>query len=131
MDIKVNKNSNYAFYGTLRSGMENNTYYGAHALESYGTVMLEGYLLYSLGEYPYAVKTSDLSKTITAELFHIKDSSIEATIHEMELSVDYHYDEVLCGDSLFGIYLLNQPRDSDVLLQHGDWVRFKRTGATF
>ena len=127
----MNKDANYAFYGTLRTGMENNLYYGSHALESRGIIQLKGYLLYSLGEYPYAIKTPDLNRVITVELFHINDFSIEKEIHEMELSVDYYFEEVLFEEDLYGIYLFRTPREGDILLQHGDWVKFMHTGLTF
>jgi gamma-glutamylcyclotransferase (GGCT)/AIG2-like uncharacterized protein YtfP len=127
----MNKDSQYAFYGTLRSGMENNIYYGAHALESLGIVELKGYLLFSLGEYPYAIKTPDLSKTIKAELFRINDKTIERDIHDMEISVEYYYDEVLYKSSLFGIYLFKHSGNGDILIEYGDWVKFKSSGSTF
>lgn len=111
--------------------MENNIFYGAHALESLGTVQLRGYLLYSLGEYPYAVKTPDLNRIITAELFHINEPSIEREIHEMERSVGYHFEEVQIERNLYGIYLFSTPGKGDILLEHGDWVKFMHTGVTF
>ncbi len=127
----MNKNARYAFYGTLRSGMENNTYYGHHAFKSLEIVELKGFFLYSLGEYPYAVRTGDLTKTIKAELFYITDRSIEKALHEMELSVDYYFDEVQHNEASYGIYLFDRPKPGDVLLEHGDWVKFMRTGMTF
>jgi hypothetical protein len=49
----------------------------------------------------------------------------------MEISVEYYYDEVFYNDNLFGIYLFRHSANGDILIEHGDWEKFKRTGATF
>lgn len=128
---KMNKDGLYAFYGTLRSGMENNLYYGTDALVSQGVCWLNGFLLYSLGEYPYAVRCDDATKHIKVEVFHIADHALARTIHDMELAVGYYYDEIQANDVLAGIYLFRNPSEGDILIEHGDWVKFKGSDVGF
>lgn len=119
----MNRDSLYAFYGTLRRGMENHHLLGSGA-QYLQTVKLPGYKLYSLVEYPYAVKTGNRSDGITAELFYLPDLSIQHTIHEMELEVGYYYHEVPVEGKMVGIYLFHAPAPDDIRITSGDWARY-------
>ena len=119
----MNKNGLYAFYGTLRNGMENHLLYksGMVFLES---VALPGFCLYSAGEYPYAVRSPMPHRIIQADLFKITDPIVAEAIHAMELEVDYFYDEVDVKGTAYGIYLFPAPRVHDAEIVSGDWVQY-------
>lgn len=116
----MNKSGRYAFYGTLRQGMENHSFYGKGMvfLES---VLLRGYRLYSLGDYPYAVKSN--TGSIVADLYQIKDAKICKSIHQMELNAGYYYEEIIIASQSFGIYLFMHASPADEEIKSGDWVK--------
>jgi len=117
----VNKNGLYAFYGTLRCGMENYALFDK-GMRYIRTVVLRGYRLVSLGEYPYAVRTND-SSTIVAELFRL-DEHAAGDINVMELESGYYYDEIEINQSLYGIYLFDRINPGDEVIPSGDWVKY-------
>lgn len=118
----MNKDGLYAFYGTLRIGMENYVLFerGMKFLEK---VVLNGFRLISLGEYPYAIKSPNPDHVITAELFQLEDSTARL-IHEMELEAGYYYDELRIGRNKYGIYLFSEANPFDEEITSGDWVSF-------
>jgi gamma-glutamylcyclotransferase (GGCT)/AIG2-like uncharacterized protein YtfP len=118
----MNKDGLYAFYGTLRRDMENHILFqrGMHYLD---TVVLEGYKLISLVEYPYAVRTFNSNETITVELFHLDPVEAES-IHHMELEAGYYYDEIQIGQNLYGIYLFSEINPEDEEIPSGDWAKY-------
>ncbi len=115
----------YAFYGTLRLGMENHLAF-AKALGYLKTASLTGYRMYSLGEYPYVVHTGDAADLIVVDLFNIANSEAEEMIYEMEIDADYILSTVEIDGSKFGIYLFVANRDGDEHLPQGDWVKHAR-----
>jgi gamma-glutamylcyclotransferase (GGCT)/AIG2-like uncharacterized protein YtfP len=117
----MNKNGRYAFYGTLRHGMENHSFYGG-AMTFLESVLLSGYKLYSLGDYPYAVRSD--TGSIVADLFQVNDMRIGKSIHQMELDAGYHYDEIIIASRSYGIYLFVNPAPGDEEIRSGDWVRY-------
>lgn len=119
--IPMNKNGLYAFYGTLRKGMENYASF-QHEMHYIKTVALGGYKLISLIEYPYAVKTPDPAETIIAELFRL-ESLTASSIHNMELEAGYYYDEIKIDQNLYGIYLFSEINPHDVEIPSGDWAK--------
>lgn len=117
----MNKEGLYAFYGTLRCGMENHALF-AKGMQFIKTVVLRGYRLISLGDYPYAVRTGDTS-TIVTELFHLSEP-VAMDINMMELESGYYYDEIEIDQSLYGIYLFEEINPGDELIPSGDWVKY-------
>ncbi|HTF18104.1 MAG TPA: gamma-glutamylcyclotransferase family protein [Chryseolinea sp.] len=115
----------YAFYGTLRQGMENHLAF-AKALAYLKTETLTGYRMYSLGEYPYIVYTGHANDLIVVDLFHIANSEAEEMIHEMEIDAGYILSSVVIDGSKFGIYLFVANQVGDELLPGGDWVAHAR-----
>ena len=116
----MNAQSLYAFYGTLRKGMYHNALLaGSEYLQ---TVALQGYKLYSLIEYPYAVKTECADDKIIAELFYVPDQNIQHQIHHLELEAGYFYDEIKVEEKSFGIYLFQEPLHGNQVIAEGDWA---------
>jgi gamma-glutamylcyclotransferase (GGCT)/AIG2-like uncharacterized protein YtfP len=118
----MNKDGHYAFYGTLRVGMENHLLF-QRGMEFIDRVSLRGFELISLGDYPYAVKSDMANASIIAELFKV-DPRIAKAIHDMELEAGYYYDEIEIGKNLYGIYLFSAVRPFDEVIPSGDWVHF-------
>ena len=120
----MNKDNLFAFYGTLRKGMENHILYGK-GMRYVETVQLNGYKLYSLGdEYPYAVISDTMNDRIVAELFHITDRDVATAIHDMEIDAGYDYHEIDVHGKIVGIYLFATARPGDTVIVSGDWVEF-------
>ena len=65
---------------------------------------LRGYKLYSMGEYPCAVKTAG-NDAITVEVFEIRSESVAADIHQLELDEGYYADEEIINGLVTKIYL--------------------------
>lgn len=118
----VNPHATYAFYGSLRQGMGNHRQY-ARGMSFLFTEKVSGYALYAMRYYPYAVKTNNPGDAIVVEVCKIMDAKTETSIHALELSVGYYYDEVMIRDQLTGIYLFEK-RGPEPLVKGGDWVKF-------
>jgi len=118
----MNNNGLYAFYGTLRKGMENYAPFqsGMHYIK---TEALRGYKLFSLIEYPYAIKTFNPTDTIIVELFLLGGSEANS-IHNMELEAGYYYDEIKIDQNLYGIYLFSKINPHDAEIPSGDWAKY-------
>ena len=111
----------YAFYGSLRRGM---MYYEVYkdGLEYLFSTELEGFKLYALRDYPFAVRTNQPKDLIHVEVFKISQPEIERSIHELELGVGYYYDEIKVNSITAGIYLFHQPENYPEV-KGGDWVK--------
>src|SRR5690606_33860206 len=118
----MNKDGLFAFYGTLRQGVENHLVY-QHGMKLLQTVTLAGYKLYSLGEYPYAVFSGHSHHTIITEVYHVHDSQVALAIHNMEIEAGYYYQEIEVGLQHVGIYLFDVAGLHDDEIPSGDWVR--------
>lgn len=116
----MNSNGLYAFYGTLRQGMEYHSIYGKR-ISFIQSVLLKGYRLFSVGDYPYAVRAP--TGSIVADLCHV-DRRTAATIHSMEIEAGYFYDEIIIESQAFGIYLFSRADPGDPEVQSGDWVQY-------
>jgi gamma-glutamylcyclotransferase (GGCT)/AIG2-like uncharacterized protein YtfP len=118
----MNSESLYAFYGSLRRRM---MYYEVYkdGLEYQFSSQLEGFKLYALKEYPFAVKTNQPTDSIVVEVFRITDPKTEKSIHELELGVGYYYDEVRINSVKAGIYLFRESENYPEV-KSGDWVKF-------
>lgn len=116
----MNNHGRYAFYGTLRPGMDLHSEF-RQGMTYIGQALLKGYRLYSLGDYPYAVPSS--SGHIVTDLYQVGRDCARA-IHEMEMDAGYYYDEIIIDGLAFGIYLFDQPGPSDPEIRSGDWARY-------
>lgn len=118
----MNKDGLYAFYGTLRIGMENHALF-QRGMKFLDKVVLNGFRLLSLGEYPYAIKSPNTEHIVIAELFRLEDSTARS-IHEMELEAGYYYDELQIDRNKYGIYLFSEANPFDEEITSGDWTSF-------
>jgi gamma-glutamylcyclotransferase (GGCT)/AIG2-like uncharacterized protein YtfP len=114
----------YAFYGSLRQGMPLFEQF-RNALEYQYSVWLPGYELYSLGDYPYAVKSHDNSKKILAEIFRFTDKEVEEKIIQIEFNAGYILEEIRVRGEVVKIFLFEQ-RTNNLRVESGDWVTFFR-----
>jgi gamma-glutamylcyclotransferase (GGCT)/AIG2-like uncharacterized protein YtfP len=120
----MNRDSQYAFYGSLMMGMENNIPYEKH-LKFLEKVRLSGFKMFSLGQYPYVVRTNDSNDQIVAELYKVIDRKTEHSIHEMELDEGYIFSEVEIAENKFGIYLFDTPVVESAEIIDGDWRSYR------
>lgn len=118
----MNSNHLYAFYGSLRKGMTNHRRY-SKGMELVFTEFLTGYRLHAMRWYPYAVRTGNPDDYMLVEVYRLTDKATEQAIHDLELSVGYHYDEVLLRDQSVGIYLFRES-GAEPSVKGGDWVKF-------
>jgi gamma-glutamylcyclotransferase (GGCT)/AIG2-like uncharacterized protein YtfP len=118
----MNSESMYAFYGSLRRGM---SYYEEfkQGLNYQYSLWLKGYDLYSLGPYPFAVKTDDPNSKIMIEVMKIEDPNIEKRIFQIEKDAGYYYEDILIHNKKAGIFLYKNAANYP-LVSHGDWVKF-------
>jgi gamma-glutamylcyclotransferase (GGCT)/AIG2-like uncharacterized protein YtfP len=112
----------FAFYGSLRKGMENFKAYQSD-LKYLKTRRIAGFELYALEEYPYAVKTDVFSQMLVVEVFEIEDQRVAETIHQMELEAGYIFELIEVDGEKVGIYLFEQS-EGDSKVESGDWVEF-------
>jgi len=80
----------FAFYGSLRRGMENHVLHSNH-LKYLFSARLRGYKLYSRGDFPIAVKSSATKDSIVVELFTIADRATREMIHKLEMDEGYFF----------------------------------------
>lgn len=112
----------FAFYGSLRRGMDNYQDFEA-ALEFVKITRISGFKLYSLGAYPYAVRSDDMRSSLVIEIFKVKNQAARLAIHEMEIEAGYIFELIEIGEEKVGIYLFEQSGD-DPWVENGDWVSF-------
>lgn len=114
----------FAFYGSLRRGMENHTLHREH-LEYLYSARIRGYRLYSKGDFPIAVKSSSKSDSIVVEIFRIADRSTREMIHKLEMDEGYFLETIKIDDIDVSIYLVASAENYP-LVTDGDWVTFFR-----
>lgn len=112
----------YAFYGSLRRGMENFEQF-RHGLRFRFQTVIAGYRLHAMSHYPYAVYTGREEDKMTVEIFEITNAGVEKEIHALETRVGYILDTVSIEGVPTGIYLFPQA-GPEPLVQEGDWVKF-------
>jgi len=112
----------YAFYGSLRRGMRLHKQFknNLHYLHS---AWLKGYELYSLGNYPYAIKSSDPAHKILVEVMLISDAETEKNICDIEIEAGYYAEKIQVGDEQLAIFLLENAANN-LRIKSGDWVTF-------
>lgn len=115
----------YAFYGSLRRGMRlyNQFHYFMHYHYS---AWLTGYELYSLGNYPYAVKSSNPDRKLLVEIVSFSEPAIEKEILELENGAGYHLVQQPFGADLINIFLYDTEPANNMRVVSGDWVTFFR-----
>jgi gamma-glutamylcyclotransferase (GGCT)/AIG2-like uncharacterized protein YtfP len=91
-----------------------------------GKEELKGFKMFSLGDYPYIVKTENSGDRIIAELFQITNHETEQTIYELEIGAGYIFSEVEIGNIKFGIYLFESSAIGDPEVRDGDWSTFRK-----
>ncbi|HMG90775.1 MAG TPA: gamma-glutamylcyclotransferase family protein [Chryseolinea sp.] len=121
----MNRNSQYAFYGSLMMGMENHIPYEKH-LKFLGKVHLTGFKMFSLRQYPYVVRSNDSNHRIVAELYKVSDRKTEQSIHQMELEEGYIFSEVDVADDKFGIYIFDTHLVDSAEIIDGDWRSYRK-----
>ena len=121
----MNALSTYAFYGSLRRGMRNYQNFES-SLGFLFQEIISGFQLYALEKYPYAVKTDSASDLMVVEVFKVINPEVEKSIHALELSVGYYYDEIKIREGNVGIYLFKKT-GTEPLVKSGDWVQFFRS----
>ena len=114
----------YAFYGSLRRNMENYEPLKEHLLYQYHT-WLQGYQLYSLGPYPFAIRTNSPTDKILVEVFEINHQPTIDAIHQIEIEAGYFLDSVIIDGQAVNIYLYADKSDYPFVFG-GDWVKFFR-----
>lgn len=112
----------FAFYGSLRRGMNNFRVY-QHDLKYLKTRRISGYELFALEEYPYAVSTQKKSSSIVVEIYSIENVSVARAIHEMEIEAGYVFERIEVDGDHVGIYLFEKPGNNPKV-ENGDWVEF-------
>lgn len=120
----MEKTSVFAFYGSLRRGMENHVLHRDH-LKYLFSARLRGYALYSRGEFPVAVRSSDLNDSIVVEIFSIVDRTTREMIHKLEMDEGYYLEIIKVGEIDAAIYLFRSPENYQPV-RGGDWVTFFR-----
>lgn len=112
----------FAFYGSLRRGMDNYNKYKS-VLEFITCTRIPGFTLYSLSAYPYAVKSEDRLETIVIEIFRIKGKEGRDKIHQLEVGAGYILEFIEVNDQSVGIYLFERAGNNPKV-KSGDWVSF-------
>ena len=103
--------------------MENHLAYSDHLLYLF-SARLKGYKLYSMGQYPCAIKTSG-EDAITVEVFETGHQQTADDIHRLEVEEGYYSDEQMINGVMTRIYLYNHPGNYQEV-PGGDWVTFFR-----
>lgn len=112
----------FAFYGSLRRGMENYRRYQDN-LRYLGTQRIQGFSLFALKDYPYAIRVSDPESEIVIEVFQIPDAGIREEIHQLELEAGYTLEIIQLLGINTGIYLYEKCVNN-LRVEGGDWVKF-------
>jgi len=118
----------YAFYGTLRRGMENHQAF-ATSLHYLDSSILKGYRMYSLVDYPYVVFTGNAYDSISIELFQITSAHTEQMIYQMEMEAGYILSTVVVNGNKFGLYIFPGVDPAHASVPQGDWVKYTHSGS--
>ena len=112
----------YAFYGSLRRGMRLHKQFKNDLLYLYNG-WLQGYDLYSLGNYPYAIKCADPSHRMLVEVMMILNPETENAIINIECDAGYYAHKIMIGDDQVTIFLYDKPANN-LRIDSGDWGIF-------
>lgn len=118
---------NCLFYGSLRKGEYNESYFNKGGFNFISTVKIPGYKLYSLGVYP-GIKRGDKSDFIICDAVQIEDKELFTSIHLMELSAGYSVDNIKLNlnskEESYVLYVYDGKVEEECLVESGDWVKF-------
>ncbi len=84
---------------------------------------LKGYELYSLGNYPCAIKSSDPAHKILVEVMLISELETEKNICDIEIEAGYYAEKIQVGDDQVTIFLFEEAANN-LRIKSGDWVTF-------
>jgi gamma-glutamylcyclotransferase (GGCT)/AIG2-like uncharacterized protein YtfP len=109
----------YAFYGSLRRGMRLYQQFN-NDLQYLYNAWLPGYDLYSLGNYPYALRSADSTHKMMVEVMRILDSETEKSICKIENDAGYYAEKIQIGNHSVTIFLFETPANN-LRIVSGDW----------
>lgn len=112
----------YAFYGSLRRGMRLHKQF-KNSLHYSHSAWLKGYALYSFGNYPFAIKSSDPADKILVEVMWISDPETEKSIRDIEMAAGYYAEKIQVGVNQVTLFLFEEPANN-LRIDSGDWVGF-------
>lgn len=120
---------NCLFYGSLRQGEYNHSYFNKGDFYFLQTVELQGYKLYSLGSYPGVKESDNNTDTIICDVVVIEDKPTFESIDRMELGAGYSrklVDVKLDTGELIKcvIYIYEDRVKEEWLVEGGDWSKF-------
>jgi gamma-glutamylcyclotransferase (GGCT)/AIG2-like uncharacterized protein YtfP len=115
----------YAFYGSLRRGLDNHVRFQDH-LQYQFSCWIKGYQLYSMGDFPFAIKTENKGDKILVEVFKITDTETQKEIDQLELDYGYYIEIAQIQKMPVKIYLMKNNANYP-LVAGGDWVTFFRS----
>ena len=121
MDIN---NTLFAFYGSLRMNMPLHDRF-KRGLEYKFSAWAKGFQLFSLGDFPCAVKSNLSSDKMMIEIFKIDDLVIANEIDSIEIGYGYYRDSIVVDNCEALIYLFKDAANYPQVLS-GDWVKFFR-----
>jgi gamma-glutamylcyclotransferase (GGCT)/AIG2-like uncharacterized protein YtfP len=115
----------FAFYGSLRKNMPLYDQF-RYGLNYKFSSWISGYQLFSLGDFPCAVKSGKDADKMLIEIFEITDQQVVKEIDDIEIGYGYYRDEVEIDGVRALIYLFKDAANYPPVLQ-GDWVKFFRS----
>lgn len=84
---------------------------------------LKRYALFSLGNYPFAIKSSDSAHKILVEVMWISDAETEKSIRDIEMEAGYYAETIQIGDDHVTLFLFEDTANN-LRIDSGDWVVF-------
>jgi gamma-glutamylcyclotransferase (GGCT)/AIG2-like uncharacterized protein YtfP len=118
-------NKVFAFYGSLRKNMPLYEKFKS-GLNYRFSAWIRGYQLFSLGEFPCAVKSNRDEDKMLIEIFEATDPQVAAEIDAIEMGYGYYREEVEIDGVAAVIYLFENAAKYPRVLD-GDWVKFFRS----
>lgn len=118
----------FAVYGSLRIGEFNYSFvkkaYGEDGLIPICKAKIKGYRLYSLGDFPGAVKQEQADGIVVDVM--AASSEVAAFIDNMEKTAGYKPKIARWGKHSLVFYALDKPEDYWPLVPDGDWSKYLR-----
>lgn len=113
-----------AFYGSLRKDMPLYNQF-KNGLDYKFSAWIRGYQLFSLGDFPCAVKSENNSDKLLVEFFNVVDPFVAKQIDDIEIGYGYDREFVEVDGVKATIYLFKNAENYPRVLG-GDWVEFFR-----
>jgi gamma-glutamylcyclotransferase (GGCT)/AIG2-like uncharacterized protein YtfP len=111
----------YAFYGTLRRGMENHTRFADFLRYRY-SFWVPGYRMHSVGDYPCVVPAGP-ANFVLCEIMDVASGAVRQAIHHLEEEAGYRFGEVGLRGERVGIFYFDAV-ENFLEVKSGDWVQF-------